>query len=115
MLRSADVITAHVSKLADQHRAHISEELVEPLASDAVAFCPDLWSDPIHQISYLGIAVTLVNDQFEYRSYNLCCSPYEGDDKTAGNIIVVSVFLSSPCNYLFFLGVKQSIRTIQHQ
>jgi hypothetical protein len=42
VLGGADTIAAHVSKLADQHRARVSEELLEPLENDAVTFCPDM-------------------------------------------------------------------------
>jgi hypothetical protein len=114
VLRGADTISAHVSKLADQHRARISEELLEPLENDAVAFCPDLWSDPVHQISFLGIAATFVNDQFEFRSYDLCCSPFEEEDKTAESIILVSIFFSFHSNYLYFLGIRKRIKKVQH-
>ena len=103
MLRGADVTVSHVAKLADQHRARTGEELLETLESEAVAFCPDLWSDPIHQVSYLGIAVTFVNDQFEFLSYDLCCSPFEEEDKTAESIIAVSIFFSSHFNYFVYL------------
>ncbi|CAF1093959.1 unnamed protein product [Adineta ricciae] len=88
VLRGADVTAAHVSRLADQHRIRISEELIEPLENDAVTFIPDLWSDPVHQVSYLGVSTTFVNDKFEYRSYDLCCSPFEEEDKSAENILV---------------------------
>ncbi|CAF4549315.1 unnamed protein product, partial [Rotaria sp. Silwood2] len=87
VLRGADVTAAHSSKLAEDHRARISEELLEPLENDAVTFCPDMWSDPVHQVSYLGITATFVNDQFEFRSYDLCCSPFEEEDKTAESIL----------------------------
>ncbi|CAF1450309.1 unnamed protein product [Adineta ricciae] len=88
VLRGADATAAHVSKLADQHRIRISENLIEPLENEAVTFIPDLWSDPVHQVSYLGVSATFVNDRFEYRSYDLCCSPFEEEDKTAENILV---------------------------
>ncbi|CAF4177497.1 unnamed protein product [Rotaria sordida] len=74
VLRGADATAAHVSKLAEEHRVRISEELLEPLENDAITFCPDMWSDPIRQISYLGITITLVNDQFQFRSYLRKCS-----------------------------------------
>jgi hypothetical protein len=111
-LRGADTTAAHVAKLADQHRARIIEELLEPLESEAIAFCPDMWSDPVHQVSYLGIATTFVNDQFEYRSYDLCCSPYEEEDKTAENIIVVSIFFSSHFNHLYLIGITKRIKKV---
>ncbi|CAF3430768.1 unnamed protein product, partial [Rotaria socialis] len=62
------------------------KELVEPLENDGITFCPDMWSDPVHQVSYLGIVTTFVNDQFEYRSYHLCCCPFEEEDKTSKSI-----------------------------
>ena len=95
VLRGADTIAAHVSKLADQHRARVSEELLEPLENDAVTFCPDMWSDPVRQVSYLGITATLVNNRFEFRSYDLCCSPFEEEDKHAESIVLVCIFLLS--------------------
>ena len=50
-----------------------------------------MWSDSVRQVSYLGITATFVNDQFEYRSYDRCCAPFEEDDKTAESVIAVSV------------------------
>jgi hypothetical protein len=114
LLRGADTTVAHVSKLADQHRVRISEELREPLENDAITFCPDMWSDPVRQVSYLGISTTFVNDQFEFRSYDLCCSPFEEDDKTAESIIAVRIFFSSLSNYLNFLGIAKRIENIRH-
>ncbi|CAM4847749.1 unnamed protein product [Rotaria magnacalcarata] len=87
VLRGADSIAAYISKLADQHRALITEELKEPVENDAIAFCPDMWTDPIRQISYLGITTTFINNQYEYRSYDLCCAPFEEENKSAENII----------------------------
>ena len=105
----ADTTAAHVAKLADQHRIRITEELREPLASEAITFCPDMWSDPVHQVSYLGIAATFVNDQFAFRSYDLCCSPFEEEDKTADSIIAVSISFSIHVNYLYLLGITKRI------
>ena len=93
MLRGTDVTAAHISSLAVQHRSRISKELIEPLENDAITFCPDMWSDPVRRISYLELTATFVNNEFEYRSYDLCCSPFEEEYKTAENIIVVSIFL----------------------
>jgi hypothetical protein len=114
VLRGADTTAAHVPKLADQHRAPISEELLESLENDAIAFCPDMWSDPVRQVSYMGIATTFVNDQFEFRSYDLCCSPFEEEDKTAESIIAVSIFFSSHFDYLYFLGITKIIKKVRH-
>ncbi|CAF4660574.1 unnamed protein product, partial [Rotaria magnacalcarata] len=68
VLRGADVTAEHVSTLANKHRCRITKVLTEPIENDAVTFCPDIWSDPIRQISYLCISVAFVDDQYQYRS-----------------------------------------------
>jgi hypothetical protein len=55
-----------------------------------VTVCPDLWTDPYRQISYLGIFVCFTNDKYQFLTYDLCCSPFVENDKTAPNIIAVS-------------------------
>ncbi|CAM4829953.1 unnamed protein product [Rotaria magnacalcarata] len=89
VLRGADVTAEHVSTLANKHRCRITKVLTEPIENDAVTFCPDIWSDPIRQISYLCISVAFVDDQYQYRSYDLCCSPFEEEDKSSESIIAV--------------------------
>ncbi|CAF4194750.1 unnamed protein product [Rotaria magnacalcarata] len=89
VLRGADVTAEHVSTLANKHRCRITKVLAEPIENDAVTFCPDIWSDPIRQISYLCISVAFVDDQYQYRSYDLCCSPFEEEDKSSESIIAV--------------------------
>ena len=75
VLRGVDAVAAYISILADQHRALITEELKEQVENDAISFCPDLWTDPLRQISYLDITTMFINNRFEFRSYDLCCAP----------------------------------------
>ncbi|CAF4446603.1 unnamed protein product, partial [Rotaria sp. Silwood2] len=66
----------------------IRQELIERLENQAVTICPNLWSDPYRQISYLGISICFTNEKFQYLTYDLCCCPFVEDDKSAPNIIV---------------------------
>lgn len=113
-MRGADTTAAHVNKLADQHRIQISEELREPLESNAVTLCPDMWTDPVRQISYLGIAATFVDQQFQFRSYDLSCCPFEEEDKSAESVIAVSIVVSCHLNHSPFLGNAKRIEQIRY-
>ena len=95
VLRGVDAVAVYISILADQHRALITEELKEQVENDAISFCPDLWTDPLRQISYLDITTTFINNRFEFRSYDLCCAPFEEENKRVKSIVIVSM--------LFFL------------
>ena len=95
VLRSVDAVATYISILAGQHRALITEELKEQVENDAISFCPDLWTDPLRQISYLDITTMFINNRFEFRSYDLCCAPFEEENKSAESIAIVSM--------LFFL------------
>ncbi|CAF3903808.1 unnamed protein product [Rotaria sp. Silwood1] len=114
VLRDADVTAAHISKLAEKHRARISEELLKPLQNDAVTFCPYMWSDPVYQVSYLGITATFVNDQFEFRSYDLCCSPFEEEDKTVESIRFFRLRLLELLESIFVLESIHFAATFLH-
>jgi hypothetical protein len=99
-LFSSHTTSSHVAKLADEYRLKIRQQLIEPLDNQAVTVCPDLWTDPYRQISYLGISVCFTNDQYKFLTYDLCCSPFVQKDKTATSIIAVS-FSSFQVHYYF--------------
>lgn len=113
-MRGADTTATHVAKLADQERARLSELLLEPLESEAVTICPDMWTDSVRQVSYLGMAASFVNDQFEYHYFDLCCSPFEEEDKTSESVLNVSKTFSVIWNDRFCLGNQERIAKIQY-
>ncbi|CAF2868573.1 unnamed protein product [Rotaria sp. Silwood2] len=88
VLYDAHSVASHVSKLADEYRIKIRQELIEPLENQTVTICPDLWSDRYRQVSYLGITICFTNDKYEFLTYDLCCAPFVENDKTAPNIII---------------------------
>ena len=108
VLRSVDAVAAYISILAYQHGALITEELKELVENDAISFCPDLWTDPLRQISYLDISTTFINNRFEFRSYDLCCTPFEEETKSVGSIVIVSMLFFSCELLLFFRPYKKN-------
>ena len=109
VLFSSHTVSSHIGKLADEYRLKIREQLIEPLASQAVTICPDLWSDPFRQISYLGISVCFTNDKYQFINFDLCCCPYTESNKSAPNIIIVSPLIFVVHRILFlFIGYSKS-------
>lgn len=123
-LRGADTLSNYIYRLAEEARAKLNEMLKEPLESGAVCVSPDLWSDNHRKIPYLGMTATFVNQQFEFKVADLCCKPFEGDDQSGKNLLIVSVtlftyvhFSRQICmdNILFsFVGYSESIGTIRY-
>ena len=94
-LRGADTISNHIYDLASDCRLKLKDILQEPLESGAICVSPDLWSDNHKKTSYLGITATFTTSTHEYKSVDLCCKPFEGDDHSGKNILIVSIaFLS---------------------
>jgi len=52
--------------------------LIEPLKERAVTICPDFWSDPYKNISYLGLNVSFVDANYKSYSIDLFCRPFVG-------------------------------------
>lgn len=52
--------------------------LIEPLQARAVTICPDFWSDPYRNISYLGLNVSFVDADYKLFSVDLFCRPFVG-------------------------------------
>jgi hypothetical protein len=90
-LRSADTLSNHIYDLADECRIQLREILQEPLECGTVCVSPDLWSDNHRKVSYMGTAATFVNDKFEFKTVDLSCKPYTGDNQGAENVLLVSI------------------------
>ncbi|CAF5064551.1 unnamed protein product, partial [Rotaria sp. Silwood1] len=79
--RGADTISNHIYDLADDYRLKLKDILREPLESGAICVSPDLWSDDHKKISYLGITAMFTTSNYEYKTVDLCCKPFVGDDQ----------------------------------
>jgi len=90
VLRSRHTLSRSIYDLADSYRECIKQKLGEPLQRRAVTICPDFWSDPYKNISYLGLNVSFVDAHHQYFSIDLFCRPYFGT-KSADLVVQVGL------------------------
>lgn len=67
----------------------MKELLAEPYRNGCLSISPDFWSDKHKQISYLGVSVGFVNEDFKYQTFDLFCKQFEPMTKTGENILIV--------------------------
>ena len=89
-LRSERTISPHTISVADSSCEQIKELLLTPLKEKAFTICPDYWTDSCKKISYLGVTVSIVDDQYNYKSIDACCRPFQYRKKTAEHTFNVS-------------------------
>ena len=75
-LRGEKTISRHTISVADSLREQIKELLLTPLKEKTLTICPDYWTDSCKMISYLGVTVAIVDDQYNYKSIDLCCGSF---------------------------------------
>jgi hypothetical protein len=107
VLFSANTTSSHIAKLADEYRCQIREQLIEPLSKQAVTICPDIWTDSYRQISYLGISVCFTDENYQFKTYDLCCYPFDETDKSAENVLIVSSKYSYVNDYSSFFRLSK--------
>ncbi|CAF1080327.1 unnamed protein product [Adineta ricciae] len=78
VLRSRHTLSRNVYDLADCLRECIKDKLREPLQHRSVTICPDFWTDPYKNISYLGLNICFVDNQHRFYSIDLFCRPFLG-------------------------------------
>lgn len=89
VFRGADVCARHIYALADDLRERMKAVLQEPYENQSICICPDLWTDPYKQISYMGISISFVDKDINYQSFDLCCEPFVQVDHTGESVIMV--------------------------
>jgi hypothetical protein len=101
LLRSRQTVARTVDELALKYRVDVKNELVEPLKSKSVTICPDFWSNKYNQQAYLGLNITFVTINYEFKSVDLFCIPFNGI-KSYDSILEVSYNCSLCVKILFF-------------
>ncbi|CAF1434543.1 unnamed protein product [Rotaria sp. Silwood1] len=91
LLRGEKTISRHVTSFAAICREQIKELLSNPLKEHSITICPDYWIDPYKKISYLGVSVIIVDDEYCYTLIDLCCKPSEYERKTAEYTLKVGI------------------------
>ncbi|CAF5027176.1 unnamed protein product, partial [Rotaria sp. Silwood1] len=76
LLRGEKTISRHVTSFADICREQIKELLSNLLKEHSVTICPDYWTDSYKKISYLGVSVIIVDDEYHYKLFDICCKPF---------------------------------------
>ncbi|CAF2884827.1 unnamed protein product [Rotaria sp. Silwood2] len=78
LIPSCRTIGRSVKDLADKYRLELKEELTEPLHAKAVTIAPDFWQNKYNQQAYLGLNITYVHINHQYKSVDLFCRPFNG-------------------------------------
>jgi hypothetical protein len=108
VLRSRHTLSRNIYDLADSYRECIKQKLREPLQHRAVTICPDFWSDPYKNISYLGLNVSFVDVHHQFFSIDLFCRPYFGI-KSADLVVKVGSLFNNvifSCFYFHYRPLK---------
>ena len=74
--RGERTISGHTISVANSLREQTKELLLTPLKEKVLTICPDYWTDSYKMISYLGVIVRIVDDQYNYKSMDLCFRPF---------------------------------------
>ena len=89
LLRCRQTVARTIDDLALKYRLDLKNELLEPLKSKSITICPDFWSNKYNQQSFLGMNITYVTIEHEFKCIDLFCIPFNGV-KSHDAILVVS-------------------------
>lgn len=78
LLRSRQTVARSVDDIAAKYRSDLKNELSEPFKAKSITISPDFWSNKYNQQSYLGLNITFVNANHEFKSIDLFCVPVTG-------------------------------------
>jgi hypothetical protein len=78
LIPSRHTVGRAVNDLANKYRTELKQELTEPLRAKAVTIAPDFWQSKYNQQAYLGLNITYVNINHEFKSVDLFCRPFNG-------------------------------------
>ena len=95
VFRGQRTVSRHVASVADATRDRVKEMLFAPLQHRSLTISPDYWCDRHKKVSYLGVSVTFVDDEFSLKSVDLLCRPFFREDKSAQSTMDVSEAFSS--------------------
>ena len=82
VMRSRRTVSRTVDELAETHRSALRLELAEPMKVKAITTAPDFWTSKYNQQAFLGVNVTYVTLDHEFKSIDLFCIPFDGKKLT---------------------------------
>ena len=87
IFQSRQTVSRCITSQAQQYREQLIELIKEPIKNQSLAVSPDLWTDRYRQLSYLGVTVTFVDLNLQFRKFILCCRSFPVElTKTGENI-----------------------------
>ncbi|CAF3031693.1 unnamed protein product [Rotaria sp. Silwood2] len=87
LFQSRQTISRSISDQAELYRQELIELIREPIKKQSLTLSPDMWLDRYRQLSYLGVTVTFVDANLQFRKFTLCCRSFPIDlGKTGENI-----------------------------
>ncbi|CAF4592410.1 unnamed protein product [Rotaria sp. Silwood1] len=87
LLRKRSVITNEITTVARQHREALKEQLTEPYLNRSLTLMPDIWKDKRNSLSFLGCSVVLVDNNFQFITFDLFCKEFEEPNQRFMSII----------------------------
>lgn len=92
LFQSLQTISRSLTNEAQIYREQIIELIKEPFNAPALTASPDMWTDRFRQLSYLGVTVTFVNLQQQFKKITLCCRNFPVElAKTGENVSKVRI------------------------
>jgi len=91
ILRGRSTIASHIQAAAKSCRERVKELLQEPYKSRCLSISPDFWCDKYQQVAYPGVTAVIVDKDFKYYTIDLFCKPFQELEKTAENILIVTL------------------------
>lgn len=78
ILRGRLTVTRTVEELAHKYRTILMNELREPMKTKSITVAPDFWTSKYNQQAYLGVNITYINYDYEFKTVDLFCIPFNG-------------------------------------
>ncbi|CAF3653312.1 unnamed protein product [Rotaria sp. Silwood1] len=91
LLRKRSVITNEITTVARQHREALKEQLTEPYLNRSLTLMPDIWKDKRNSLSFLGCSVVLVDNNFQFITFDLFCKEFEEPNQRFMSIINIQI------------------------
>ncbi len=107
LLRKRCVITNEINTIAQQHRETLKEQLTEPYLNRSLTLIPDIWKEKRNSLNFLGCSVSLIDNNFQFITFDLFCKEFEESNQTFMSIINVST--SGIFIYIFLMIINRFV------
>ena len=82
VLRGQRTVSRPVVSMAHEHKEKVKDMLSTALKQRSLTISPMYWSNRHEQVSYLGVRASSIDNEFRFKSVNLRCGPFQGENKS---------------------------------